>query len=235
MDSGLSSTEALLLGQGNRRGGLFGGDDNGDWVFFLFFLLAWGGNGFGFGNNGYANQINNDFLYTNLSNQLGRGQDRIENTLGQGFTQVVNRQFDTQKDLGQGFSGVQMALSNLQHNQDNCCCLTNRNIDAVRYEGSQNTCAITTNATANTQKILDKLCTMESNAKDQRIADLQFALQTANNQLSQQAQSANLISEIRPVAKPAYITCSPYEAASYGYGYGYGRGNGCGNSCFYGY
>ena len=46
MDSGLSSTEALLLGQGNRRGGMFGGDGDGAWVFFLFFLLAWGGGGF---------------------------------------------------------------------------------------------------------------------------------------------------------------------------------------------
>lgn len=233
MDSGLSSTEALLLGQGNRRGGMFGGDDNGDWVFFLFFLLAWGGNGFGFGNNGYANQINNDFLYTNLSNQLGRGQDRIENTLGQGFTQVVNRQFDTQKDLGQGFGGVQMALSNLQHNQDSCCCTTNRNIDAVRYEASQNTCAITTNATANTQKILDKLCNMEASAKDQRIAELTLVNQNQALQLSQQAQNATLIGALRPTPIPAYITCSPYEAATYG-AYGYGR-NFCGNSCFYAY
>lgn len=232
MDSGLSSTEALLLGQGNRRGGLFGGDDNGDWVFFLFFLLAWGGNGFGFGNNGYANQINNDFLYTNLSNQLGRGQDRIENTLGQGFTQVVNRQFDTQKDLCQGFGGVQMSLSNLQHNQDSCCCTTNRNIDAVRYEASQNTCAITTNATANTQKILDKLCDMEMNAKDQRIAELTLVNQNQALQLSQQAQNATLIGTLRPTPIPAYITCSPYEAANYYSGY---NRSGCGNPCFYAY
>ena len=223
MDSGLSSTEALLLGQGNRRGGMFGGDGDGAWVFFLFFLLAWGGGGFGFGNNGYTNQINNDFLYTNLSNQLGRGQE--------GFTQVVNRQFDTQKDLCQGFGGVQMALSNLQHNQDSCCCTTNRNIDAVRYESSQNTCAITTNATANTQRILDKLCDMEAAAKDQRIADLTAGLQTANFQLSQQAQSANIINTLRPTPIPAYITCSPYQAANF---YG-NNGCGCGNSCFYSY
>lgn len=174
------------------------------------------------------------FYTLTFSNQLGRGQDRIENTLGQGFTQVVNRQFDTQKDLCQGFGGVQMSLSNLQHNQDSCCCTTNRNIDAVRYDASQNTCAITTNATANTQKILDKLCDMEMNAKDQRIAELTLVNQNQALQLSQQAQNATLIGTLRPTPIPAYITCSPYEAASYGYGYG--RGNcGCGNSCFYPY
>lgn len=233
MDSGLSSTEALLLGQGGRRGGMFGGDGNGDWVFFLFFLLAWGGNGFGFGGNGVSNQINNDFLYTNLSNQLGRGQDRIENTLGQGFTQVANMQFGTRQDICNGFGNVQMAISNLQHNQDSCCCTTNRNIDAVRYDASQNTCAITTNATANTQRILDKLCDMEASAKDQRIAELTLVNQNQALQLSQQAQNATLIGALRPTPIPAYITCSPYEAATYG-AYGYGR-SGCGNSCFYGY
>lgn len=39
-------------------------------------------------------------------------------------------------------------------------------------------------------------------------------LQTANFQLSQQAQNAYLLNELRPCAKPAYITCSPYTAAS---------------------
>lgn len=230
MDSGLSSTEALLLGQNSNRGMFGGGDDA--WILFLFFLFGYGGNGFGWSNNGFSNQVNNDFLYTNLSNQLGRGQDRIENTLGQGFTQIANRQFDLQKDLCQEFGGVQMGIANLQHNQDSCCCTTNRNIDAVRYQMAQDTCAITTNATQNTQKILDKLCVMESNAKDQRIADLTAGLQTANFQLSQQAQSANIINTLRPTPIPAYITCSPYQAANV---YGYGYGCGCGNSCFYGY
>jgi len=222
MDSGLSSTEAILLGQNNRSGMFGGGDDA--WVFFLFFLLAWGGNGFGFGNNAATNQINNDFLYTNLSNQIGRTGDRIENTLGQGFTQIANNQFTSQKETLQGFGGVQMAMSNLQHNQDSCCCTTNRNIDSVKYENAQNTGLITTNATANTQAILDKLCQMEADAKDQRIADLTAGLQTANFQLSQQAQSANIINTLRPTPVPAYITCSPYEAA-----------NGYRTSCIYGY
>jgi hypothetical protein len=32
-------------------------------------------------------------------------------------------------------------------------------------------------------------------------------------QLSQLSQTANLVSELRPCAKPAYITCSPYTTA----------------------
>jgi hypothetical protein len=229
MDSGLSSTEALLLGQ-NNRGGMFGGNGDGAWVFFLFFLLAWGGDGFGFGNNGTANQINNDFLYTNLSNELGRGHDRIENTLGQGFTQIANTQFQNQKEMIQGFGGVQQGISNLQHGNDIGFCHTNSNIDSVKYALAENTCKITTNATANTQAILNKLCDMEMNAKDQQIAELTSANQTQAFQLSQQAQNAYLIGAIRPTPIPAYQVQSPYVSANYYNGYG-----GCNGSCYYAY
>ena len=53
---------------------------------------------------------------------------------------------------------------------------------------------------------------MEANAKDQRIADLTSSLQTANFQLSQQAQNATLINALRPFPNPAYHTCSPYQS-----------------------
>jgi hypothetical protein len=32
-------------------------------------------------------------------------------------------------------------------------------------------------------------------------------------QASQAAQNAYLVSELRPTARPAYITCSPYESS----------------------
>lgn len=66
------------------------------------------------------------------------------------------------------------------------------------------------NADKNTQRIID---TMTAN----EIQSLRDQLQTANFQLSQQAQSANLISILRPFPQPAYITCSPYTAMN-GYG-----------------
>jgi hypothetical protein len=48
-----------------------------------------------------------------------------------------------------------------------------------------------------------------------KLADRDRELLTANFQLSQQAQNAYLVNEIRPCAKPAYITCSPYTTASF--------------------
>nr|DAJ18238.1 MAG TPA: hypothetical protein [Podoviridae sp. ctY3D12] len=45
-----------------------------------------------------------------------------------------------------------------------------------------------------------------------------------------QAQTANLVNQLRPCPVPAYLTCSPY-AAAYGYPTGYSDGCGCGCGC----
>ena len=123
----------------------------------------------------------------------------------------------------QGFAAVNAGINENRFAQQQCCCETNRNIDAVRYENAQNTCAITTNATGNTQRILDKLCAMEANAKDQRIADLTASLQAANGQISQLSQTANIINAVRPFPQPAWLVQSPYVNSGYNCGCG-----GCG-------
>ena len=101
---------------------------------------------------------------------------------------------------------------------DNKIGTINRNIDAVRYEGAQNTCAITnaihaegeaTRALINAnamQELRDKL---EARDRDVMVRDFQ---------LSQLSQTASLVGELRPIAKPAYITCSPYTTAPFGCG-----------------
>ena len=98
---------------------------------------------------------------------------------------------------------------------DNTIGQTNRNIDAVRYENSKNTCEITnaihaegeaTRALINANTIQDLRDRLEARDRDVIVRDFQ---------LSQFAQNQYLVNEIRPCAKPAYITCSPYTAASF--------------------
>jgi hypothetical protein len=48
-----------------------------------------------------------------------------------------------------------------------------------------------------------------------KLADKDRDVLIRDFQLSQQAQNAALINELRPCAKPAYITCSPYTTASF--------------------
>lgn len=82
-------------------------------------------------------------------------------------------------------------------------------------------CRLEAGNLANTQKILDKLCENEIN-------QLRTDLQSAQLQISQLSQTANITNTLRPYPQPAYITCSPYESTLIGR-YGYNGYNGCGS------
>lgn len=100
---------------------------------------------------------------------------------------------------------------------DNIFGETNRNIDSVRYDASKNTCDITSaiHAEGEATRALINANTMQElrdrlEARDRDVLARDF-------QLSQLSQNATLISELRPCAKPAYITCgSPYTAVDVG-------------------
>lgn len=218
--SGLSVADALAL-QNRNNDGMFGGA-NGTWiwVFFLFFLLAWGGGGFGFGNGNQGaltrSELCQDMNFQSLENAV-RG---IQSGLCDGFyamnTDMLNGFSGVQRDLCQGFNGINQNINQARFDSQQCCCETNRNIDAVRYENARNTCDIV-NAIKADGDATRALMTQNT------IQDLRDRLQASQLANSQYAQNAYLIDQLRPCARPAYITCSPYTAA-----YGNGCGCGCG-------
>ena len=221
--NGVMPTYEINKGGGEGYG--WGGGMWFAWILILFVLMGGWGNGFG-GRNAQAGfDVASQFDYQDIKNGV-RG---IQQGLCDGFyaqnTTMLQGFNGMQRDLCQGFAAVNAGINENRFAQQQCCCETNRNIDAVRYENAQNTCAITTNATGNTQKILDKLCQMEANAKDQRIADLTASLQAANGQISQLSQTANIINAVIPRPVPAYNVQSPYVGNGYAYGCGCG---GCG-------
>lgn len=209
MTDGLSAADIMAMTRDN---------DNAGWMNNPFIYLVWLallGNGGIFGNRGVndvATQgaLTRSDLFEGFNNQDVNGQLRgITSGICDGFYAINS-------GLKDGFYGLQGALAENRFAQQNCCCETNRNIDAVRFENSQNTCAITnaihaegeaTRALINANTVQDLRDRLE--AKNQE-------LQTANFHLSQQAQTAGLIAELRPCAKPAYITCSPYVTAGCG-------------------
>lgn len=214
-------------GYGNCNGnnGMWG--DGGWWVIILFALIfGWGGNGNGFGGNG--NSFTDSAVQRGFDNQSVLNKlNGIENGLCDGFyaqnTTMLNGFNGVQRDLCSGFNGVNQNINQARFDAQQCCCETNRNIDSVRYENAKNTCDIINAGNANTQRIIDTLT-------QNQMQDLRDQLNTANLQLSQQAQSANLINQLRPCPIPAYLSCSPYTSYDpFRNGYGYG-GCGCGNN-----
>lgn len=198
------------------------------WIIVLFFLMGGGM----WGNRGMDGALTRNELAAGFDAQdIKSGIRGIQNGLCDGFyaqnTTMLQGFNGLGRDVLENRFALGAAIAENRFAAQQCCCETNRNIDAVRYENAQNTCAITSNATANTQKILDKLCLMESNAKDMQIADLREKLAVANLQVSQQVQNATLVNTLRPFPQPAYVTCSPYESARGFHNYNGGCGCGC--------
>lgn len=220
--SGLSVADALAL-QDRGNDGMFGG--NGTWVFFLFFLLAWGNGGFGFGNNAATQgALTRAELYDGLNyNQLENAVRGVQTGLCDGFysqnTTMLQGFNGIQRDMCTGFSAINAGIAENRFAAQQCCCETNRNIDAVRYENAKNTCDIINAIHADGEATRAQMT-------QNTIQELRDQLQAAQLQLGNVSQTQTLIDQLRPCARPAYITCSPYQAASYPFGF-----NGCGNSC----
>ena len=223
--TGLSVADAIALERGNDDN--FGG--NGMWMMmFLFFLLAWGGGGgFGFGNNAANQALTRSELCHDMNFQsMGNAVRGVQNGLCDGFyamnTSMLNGFNGVQRDMCSGFNGINQNINQARFDVQNCCCETNRNIDSVRYENAKNTCEIINANNANTQRIIDHLTRNE-------VQTLRDQLQTANFQLSQQAQNNTLINALQPTPRPAYITCSPYQAQAFALNAF--CNNGCGCNC----
>lgn len=209
-----------INGEGGNRGNDNGfGDGGWVWIIFLFFLMAWGGNGwgngFGGGNGGtgspgfqgYATRadVNDGFLFNNLQNGVQGIQSELCNGFATVNSNISNGFANTNLGMCQGFNGVQAQMAQLGYNMQDCCCQTQRAIDSVNYNMATHTCDVIQAGNANTQRIIDTLTA-------DKIDSLRTELQAAQLALQNNAQTQTLIGQLKPVPMPAYLTCSPYTA-----------------------
>lgn len=208
----------------NNNGFGWGGDWA--WIIILFLIFGWGnGNGFGFGNNGgnmtgyelgklaTTNDVASGFSTSEIMSDLNDiilGQAQMQNFINQGFAGV-------NQTVTSGFAGVNNAICTLGYQNQagfnsisreiaDCCCTTQRAIDGVNYNMAKNTCDIIRANQDNTREILNFLT-------GEKISSLQAENSALTAQLSQNAQTRTIIDSLLPVARPAYLTCSPYASA----------------------
>ena len=201
--------EGYAVGQGNSNNS-WGGDG---WWILLLLLCGWGNNGWNNGGNNMGYELGrvattNDVASGFSTSAIMGNINDIMLTQQSGFANV-------QQTLCQGFNGVNQAIGD-------CCCRTQAAIADVKYANERNTCDIIQAGNANTQRIIDFL-------NGQEMAKLRDENQALRFQASQSMQNAYLIDQLRPTARPAYLTCSPFDTA-----YGYGRNGNCDgrNGCF---
>lgn len=214
MDTNYSLADIAAATGGNRNNDGFG-DGNGWWIILFLLICGWGGYGFGGGFGGYGgggfNSPAGQGFATRTDIDAALATRGIENGIQNISTQLCN-----------GFNtlGSQMA---------NCCCDLKQGQGEINYNLAaqtnilQNTVNngfrdVIENQTAGVQRIIDTIT-------QDKIQSLQTELQSAQLQLSNAAQTNNIINALRPTPIPAYITCSPYQAAT---GYNCGCNVGCG-------
>ena len=236
LNSNCASVPLVANIDGNGNGNNGWGD--GSWLWFIIVVFAifggWG-NGFGWGGNngrdGYpcATQadvraaVDQQTLISKLDQQtygLADTFTALNNTLNSNFRGIDNAICTLGYQNQQGFNEV-------AHQISDCCCTTQRAIDGVNYNLATQTNAIQNAMCNNTRDIIDNQNANSRAVLDFLVNDKLATLQAENQNLklaaSQAAQNQFLVNELRPCAKPAYITCSPFQSA-----YGFGLNNSCG-------
>lgn len=195
----------LLCGWGGFGGGFggYGGADIYPWM-----------NQADITTSGFQNLQTNNAV-SSLQNSVTSGFGDVQTALCGGFagvTAAVNNGFaqteiaDNARQMAnmQQMFGIQSALQN-------CCCENRANIADLKYTVATENCAdraaisdglreVITNQTANTQRILDALCSQEIQQKNDRILELQNRLNMATLAASQVAQTQQIIESLTPVA-----------------------------------
>lgn len=172
------------------------------WAIMLFFLLAWGG---GWGGNRNQEALTRADLCQGFNfNNLDSAVRGVQSGLCDGF-------YAMNTGMLNGFGSVNQNINESRFASQQCCCETNRNIDSVKFENAQNTCKITSAIHSEGEATRALITQNEMQKLRDELADAKLAN-------SQCAQNAYLVNQLQPVAKPAYITCSPYAANQAGCG-----------------
>ena len=211
----LSAADVAAVTRPNFMGGYgmgYGGFGMGGWegIIGLIVLAGIFGGGFGgFGGNGGGWQ--QGFNTQNILSKL----DGITNGIS-----------DATYALNNSINGINMNLSNalcsttyelagkIDANRfaaQQCCCETQRAIDGVKFQSSQNTCDIVNAIHAEGEATRGLITQNTIQALRDKLNDKDRDIQTRDFQLSQLSQNSYLINKLQPCPIPAYTVCNPNQ------------------------
>ena len=224
---------AAVMGTNNRGNDAFGGY-GADMIIWLIVIAAIFNGGFGFGGwggNGGFNSPAGQGALTRTDIDAALSTKGIESGITGIGTQLCN-----------GFNSLSAQLAD-------CCCSTKSAVADVNYNLAAQTNILQNTVNNNGNAIQQALNSGfrdvidAQNAGTQRIVDLftqdkiqslQTELQSAQLQLSNAAQTNNIVNALRPTPIPSYPVLSPYTSIINPTGFTFGvSGNscGCGYSC----
>lgn len=237
----------ILMGAFNGNGFGFGGGNRG----------CWGGNGQG----GVVPMLNNDantavimqavqrngFDISSLATALNTSSDAVMAAINALGGQICNLGTQMGQNTNQVITAIMQGNNGIITQLCDCCCSLKTLITEQGYQGQlrtiQQTQDIIQNATGNanviaakidaqTQIINDKFCQLEMREMQRENQNLRDQLQGYILSASQQQQTANIVAQLQPTPRPAYIVGNPNGCGCNNFGIPFNNGcNGCGNGC----
>lgn len=187
---------AVATGNGGGWGGNnWGGPLGGGLVGYILGASTNGGGILGNGRNDCVTEANlcNANSFTELKNSVAN----VNNNQA-----AIARQTDN-AICQLGYQALEQS-SALGSKIDNCCCNTQLGIQGVKFDMANCASAIQMNDTANTQKVLDKLCQMELANKDAIIAQ-------QGQRITALEADARMCGVVRyPTASTYAVNCNPF-------------------------
>lgn len=205
---------------------------------------------FGNGINGIPNQLNNDFgrdillqaingngtAISQLATSFNCDVNSLQTAIGQVQSSIQSVGNQVGMSGQQIINAIQAGNCQLGNQLAQCCCDLRTAITTQGYEGQlrtiQQTNDILQGATSNTnilaakidaqtQIINDKFCQLEMREMANTIQNLRDQVRGYELSASQQLQTANIVSQIRPCPTPAYVVPNPYGCSCNNYGYSF--------------
>lgn len=183
----------------------------------------------------------------NIGNSVGMTGQQIINAIQSGNATIASQLCDCcctlRSDIANFKGDVALQMCQQTNTLQNAINFTNSSVErgfaAEAYERQAQTCTLQNAIEAQSRMITDKFAQLEQRELVRENQNLRDQLAQCRLSDSQAAQTAAIINQLQPVAKPAYLTVSPYQSVGYPFGYNnvltYNGGCGCNNSCGCGY
>lgn len=209
------------------------------WIIFLFFLMGWGGNGWGNNrNNGtdfLTSQLNNDYgrdVLLQAINGNGNAISQLATTLNCDINAVQGALNSIQNTVGmsgqQIINSIQSGNSTLASQLAQCCCDNKLLATQQGYESriatleqtnqlgakiDNNTNTIAQQLAAQTTFISDKFCDLEKRELQNRVDALREQVSILNGKESNSAQTESIKSYISSMVTPLIAEVNAIKAA----------------------
>ena len=172
-----------------------------------------------------------------IANQVGMTGQQIINSIQQGNCQLGNQLAQCCCNIQDSITRInyENQISNLNQTNtlQNSINFVNSSVErgfaATAYATANQTCELKNAIAAQTQVITDKFCALEMREMARENRDLRDQVQAYQLSASQQAQTANIVNQIRPCPTPAYVVPNPYGCGCNNYGYPFNNSCGCGS------